>query len=395
MRRRKRSKNKITQVRHTSRSAVFVTKTNFDELCRGHYTPLDRIPEVVACARKIAELLASATIHLMSNTEAGDVRITNELSRKIDIEPMPTMTRQTWMEAIVMTLLLYGKGNAVVVPHTWSGLLESLEPISAERISFEPSGYRDYKILIDGSPRDPSKVLHFVYNPDKTYLWLGKGINTTIKDVADNLTQSRKTEKAFMTSEYKPSIIVKVDGMIDQFATPEGRQVLIEDYMHPAEQGQPWMIPGEQFDVQQIRPLTLSDLAIYDSMTINKKMVAALFGVPAFVVGAGEYNRDEWNTFIQTRIMSLAKGIAAEMTKKLILSPQWYLQLNIWSLMDYDLQKVSGVLLAGADRGFVNGDEWRDRMHMNPAGLKEYKVLENYIPYDMSGQQKKLTQEGD
>ena len=54
------------------------------------------------------------------------------------------------------------------------------------------------------------------------------------------------------------------------------------------------------------------------------------------------------------------------------------------------MQGMSEVLLAGADRGFVNGDEWRDRMHMTPAGLTEYKVLENYIPYDKSGEQNKL-----
>ena len=32
-------------------------------------------------------------------------------------------------------------------------------------------------------------------------------------------------------------------------------------------------------------------------------------------------------------------------------------------------------------------------MHLAPAGLKEYKVLENYLPYDMSGKQKKLIQD--
>jgi hypothetical protein len=51
------------------------------------------------------------------------------------------------------------------------------------------------------------------------------------------------------------------------------------------------------------------------------------------------------------------------------------------------------VLLAGADRGYVNGDEWRDRMHMEPAGLTEYVRLENYIPTDMAGAQKKLVQD--
>lgn len=375
------------------RSVVFVEGSYFDGICSNGYTSLDRIPEVVACARKIAELLGSATIHLMSNTEDGDKRIINELSRTIDINPMPNMTRSTWMEAIIMTLLLYGKGNAIVVPHTWKGYLESLEPISAERVSFNPDGYRDYKVLIDGTPRDPSGVLHFVYNPDRHYLWKGMGVSTSIKDVMENLVQGRHTEKAFMSSEYKPSIIVKVDAMADEFSTPEGRQVLIDSYMKPAQKGEPWLIPAEQFDIQQVKPLTLADLAINDTMTLDKRMIAAMFGVPAFIVGVGEYNRDEWNTFVQTKIMSLAKAIAAEMTKKLILSPQWYLALNVWSLMDYDIEKVSQVLLAGADRGYVNGDEWRDRMHMDPAGLKEFKILENYIPYDMSGLQKKLIQE--
>ena len=79
------------------------------------------------------------------------------------------------------------------------------------------------------------------------------------------------------------------------------------------------------------------------------------------------------------------------MTRALIVSEKWYLRFNFWSMLDFDLKSTSEILLAGADRGYVNGDEWRDRMHMTPAGLKDYKILENYIPYDMSGKQKKLT----
>lgn len=377
------------------RAVVFAPGSFFDEICTSGYTPLTKIPEVVACARKIAELIGSATIHLMNNTEDGDERIVNNLSRLIDIEPMPNMTRSTWMEGIVMTMLLYGKGNAVVQPHTWEGYFQSLEPISASRVGFNAIGYRDYRITIDGKPKDPKNLLHFVYNPDRTYLWKGNGVTVALKDVLDNLVQARATEKAFMSSEYKPSIIVRVDSMIEEISSPEGRQKIIDDYMKPAQKGQPWLIPAEQFDIQQVKPLTLGDLAINDSVTLDKRMVAALFGVPAWVVGVGEYKKDEWNMFIQTKIMSMAKAIASEMTKKLILNPSWYLTFNVWSLMDYDLKSVSDVLLAGSDRGFVNGDEWRDRVHMNPAGLKEYRVLENYIPWEMSGQQKKLIQDGE
>ena len=377
------------------RSVVFASGSLFDDVCRANYTSMDKIPEVVACVRKIAELIGSATIHLMSNTESGDVRIINELSRAIDIEPMPTMTRQTWIEAIVETLLLHGQGNAIVIPHTWQGYLQSLEPIAAQRVTFEPIGYRDYKVIIDGVPKDPKNLIHFVYNPDKLYLWKGEGVTVCLRDVLNNLVQARTTERAFMTSDYKPAVIIKVDSMVADMSNPTARQKLIDSYIKPQKEGEPWLVPAEQFDVEQVKPLTLADLAISDSVKVNKQMVAALFGVPAWVVGAGEYNRDEWNTFIQTTIMSLAKGIASEMTKKLIINPKWYLAFNVWSLLDYDLKTISDVLLSGADRGYICGDEWRDRLHMNPAGLKEFKILENYIPYDMSGSQKKLIQSGE
>lgn len=362
------------------------------DICVPGYTRLDQNPEVLACMRKISELLGSITIHLMNNTADGDVRITNELSRLVDINPMPTMTRSTWMEGIVENMLVRGKGNAVVVPHTYQGYIQSLEPITASRVQFQPvpGSYRDYKVLIDGQPKDPSNLLHFVYNPDETYLWKGCGVTAALKDIVQNLRQATRTEKAFMSSEYKPSIIVKVDALTDEFASPAGRQKLIDSYVKPSTPGQPWIIPAEQFSVEQVKPLTLSDLAISDTVQLDKRTVAALFGVPPYVVGVGEYKRDEYNAFIQGKIMTLAKAISQELTKKLLINPAWYWRLNVWSLIDYDLQTTSNVLLAGADRGFVCGDEWRDRLHMAPAGLKEFKILENYIPYDLSGSQKKL-----
>lgn len=372
--------------------AAFVLGDFFEDCCCSGYTRLSDNPEIQTACLRIAELIGSMTIYLMENTPDGDRRILNELSRKIDIEPNGNMTRSHWMTANVMNMLLYGKGNAVCVPHTYEGTLQSLEPISASRVTFrpEPNSYRDYRVLIDGVSRDPNNLLHFVYNPDPTYLWMGRGVTVTLKDIANNLKQAQATENAFMSSEWKPAIIVKVDAMSDEFATPAGRQKLLDSYVKPSQPGEPWMIPAEQIDVEQVRPLTLADLAIKDTVELDKKTVAAVIGVPAFLLGVGEFNRDEWNNFVQTKVRAIALNIQQQMTRCLILSPKWYIFLNYWSLMDYDLKATSDILLAGSDRGFVNGDEWRDRMHLPPAGLKEYKVLENYIPYDMSGDQHKL-----
>ena len=387
--RRMKQKRDSTPTQAVNSVAVWL---NDNETCVSGYTSLDQNPEIMTACRRIAQLIGATTIYLMNNTADGDVRITNELSRAVDIEPMPNTTRSTWMEFIVMTMLLYGKGNAIVQPHTWKGYLQSLEPIAADRVSFLPVGNsrRDYRVLIDGVAKDPANLCHVVLNPDKYYFWKGRGISVSLKELADNLKQARHTEKAFMASEYKPSIIVKVDALTEEFSSPEGRQRLLDSYVKPSRAGEPWLIPAEQFQVEQVRPLSLADLAIADTVTLDKKAVAAIIGVPPYMLGVGEYNAGEYNAFIKNVIMPMCKSIAQELTKKLLINPAWYWQFNAWALIDYDMAQVSNLLLAGADRGFVNGDEWRDRMHMSPAGLKEYNILENYLPIDRIGDQKKL-----
>ena len=388
-------KKRKRQIREQARTSPVALWLKDEDICCSGYTRLSDNPEIQTGCMRIAELIGSMTIKLMSNTEDGDIRIQNELSRKIDINPNGNMTRIQWMTAIVMNLLLYGEGNSIVVPHTYGGILQSLEPISASRVTFMPVGnsYRDYKVLIDGVARNPNDLLHFAYNPDPYYLWKGRGITFSLKDIAKNLKQAQKTENAFMSSKWKPSIIVKVDALTDEFSSPEGRQKLLDSYVKPAQDGEPWLIPAEQFQVEQVRPLTLSDLAIKDTVELDKRTVASVLGVPPFLLGIGDFKREEWNNFIQGRLRPIVLTIQQEMTRGLILSPKWYLDFNVWSLMDYDMKSMSDILLSGSDRGFVNGDEWRTRMHLAPAGLKEYKILENYLPYDMSGKQKKLIQD--
>jgi len=363
--------------------------------CPG-YVNLEDSPEITAGVLRIAELIGSITIHLMNNTEHGDERIVNELSRMIDITPAPSMTRQKFITFVVKTMLLKGQGNAVVLPHTRAGYLKKLEPIAADRVSFLPVGRSDYRVLIDGREYKPNDVLHFTYNPDDLYPWKGKGINTTVREVANGLRQAQKTKVGFLSSEYKPNMIVKVDAQDANFNDPTKREQILDDYVETTGAGKPWVIPAEMFDVQSVKPLTLKDLAISEDMELDKKTVASILGVPSFVLGVGDYKQAEWNNFVQNTIGPLCVGIQQEMTDKLILSPNWFLRFNILSLMDWDIKTITSVFTSLNDRGIVDGNEVRDRLGMSPRdGLDELVRLENYIPADMAGNQKKLNQEGD
>lgn len=358
--------------------------------CRG-YTRLSQNPEVLTAVDTIARLVGAMTIHLMQNTERGDVRVVNGLSNILDINPNKLMTRSNFVRWIVRTMLLDGDGNAVVWPRTRAGYLRELIPIPAAFTSFVPDGDFAYKVYVAGREYRPDRVLHFVLNPGDYYPWLGTGYRIALSDVTTNLKQAAATEKGFMSSKWKPSLIVKVDALVDEFSSPEGRDKLLQSYARSGEAGEPWLIPAEQFDVQQVKPLTLSDLALADFVKLDKQTVAAILGVPPFVLGVGEFKRDAWNSFISTSIMPLAQNIQQEFTRKLLYSPDYYFRFNSRSLYNYDLKDMASVADDQFVRGIMTGNEVRDWLGLSPLdGLDELVILENYIPRGMIGDQSKL-----
>ena len=372
------------------RSVAFVTNSGWETLECAGYMSLAHNPEVTTAVDTIARLIGSMTIHLMENTENGDIRARNELSRKVDIDPNQHMTRSAFVQWIIKTMMLDGNGNAVVYPETRRGILRNLQPIPAAFASFIPDGF-GYKVVISGREYDPDNVLHFVLNPGSYYPWLGEGYRVALSDVANNLKQAAATEKGFMSSKWKPSIIVKVDSLTDEFSSPEGRRKLLEDYIETTEAGEPWMIPADQFSVEQVRPLTLSDLALADFVQLDKRTVAAILGVPPFVLGVGDFHREAWNNFISSTIMPIARAIEQELTRKLLVSPNWFFRFNVRSLYNYELRDMAQVADDQFVRGIMTGNEVRDWIGMPPLeGLNELVILENYIPRGMIGEQNKL-----
>ena len=365
---------------------------SFDNLeCRG-YTSLAHNPEVCTAVDTIARLVGAMTIHKLRNTGRGDVRVLDEISEIVDIRPNRNMTRSNFVQWIVKTMLLDGNGNAVVWPTTRRGVLRELQPIPSAFVSFIPTEIiGSYRVAITGEEFDPERLLHFAVNPGSLHPWKGEGYRVALADVANNLRQAATTEKGFMASKWKPSIIVKVDALTEEFASPAGRRKLLESYAQGSEAGEPWLIPAEQFEVQQVKPLTLSDLALADFVKLDKQTVATILGVPPFVLGVGEFKREAWNSFISTTIMPLAQNIQQELTRKLLTAPDEFFRFNPRSLMNYSMDELVHAGAEMVDRMAMRRNEWRDWMGLEPdPDMDELLALENYIPANRLGDQNKL-----
>jgi HK97 family phage portal protein len=358
------------------------------------YTRLSDNPEVQTCVGVIADFVSDMTIHLMANTKKGDVRIINELSRKIDINPCGNMTRKHFISWIVKTMLI--EGNAIVYPeYTREGLIKDLRPVSRRGVRFEKNG-KSYVIIRGDKKYDPDEVLHFVFNPDIDNPWKGRGFTVELRDVIQTLAQSSATKREFLTNQFRPSIIVGVQALAGELTSEEGRIEIGKKFGLETQDGKPWIVPAGVMDVHQVKPLTLTDLAINDNVVLDKKTVAGLFGVPAYYLGVGEFNEKEHNSFIRTRVMSVAMIIQQTLTKGLLLSPELYFRFNPRSLYSYSLGELATVGGNLSSRGIMSGNEVRDWIGLSPRdGLDELTILENFIKLEDIGKQLKLLQEGE
>lgn len=362
-----------------------------DEIIPEGYVSLDRSEEVRQAVHKIADLVSNMTVKVMENGENGDNRIKDGLSRRLDITPNALMTRKTFVYNVVRDLCIYG--NAVAFPKVEGDFVKEILPIPMNGVSFCKTNFDTYTITANGKTYAPDELLHFVLNPGEENPFVGEGFTPQIRRCIRDQAQAQATSSAFLKSKWKPGLIISTQSDSEELEDKEKRRAILDSYTETTEAGEPWLIPAGEIEVEKVQPLTLKDLAISESVELNKRTIAAAFGMPAFMLGVGDFNLEAYNNFIATTILSFAKIIEQELTRKLIASPTRYVEFNSRSLLQYSLTDKITYIKEMSAMGIINRNEARNELGLSPVdidGMNEYQALENYIPVDRLGDQKKL-----
>ena len=374
---------------NTNTVGYFLSEDAKDLLVSG-YTRLADSPEVLTAINQIADLVSNMTIQLMKNDEKGDVRVKNELSRLVDIKPNSYQTRKSFIFWVVKTMML--NGNAIVMPITRNGKVVELRPLPNNKTQIIADSADDFSYVITYNSKAyaPNDLLHFVLNPKDDKPFEGTSYRVSLSDVTHNLKQASNTKRSFMASEYMPSLVMFVDSDVD--LDEDEREKFEEKYLKRKDKNKPLLLPDGMIKFESIKPLTLEDLAIHESIKIDKQTVASILGIPPFVLGVGTYSKDEWNSFVNTKIMSIAQ-IVQQTLNTLIVEDDMYFSFNPRSLYNYSLVEQVQAITALVKVNTLRRNEGRNWLGLPPdAEMDDLIVLENYLLQQDLSKQGKLNQ---
>lgn len=386
-----------TRAAPTTQTVIqYVSQGNWQNVLAGGYTSLADNPDVRIAVDRIADLVSNMAIHLLQNTDTGDMRVHNELEHLIDVNPAKNMTRKAWVTKIIRDLFLYGDGNSIaqIVVQPGTSYLSELRPLDMSYVTYQFDAISNQVLTFyNGEQLDDDEIVHFLINPNPHYPQVGTGYRRILSQVLGNLTQAGKTKAEFMTGKNMPSVIVKVDADSEELASAAGREEVRHKYLDTTNVGDPWIIPAETLDISTVKPLTLQDIALNESVQIDKRTVARMFGVPPFWLGVGEFNKEEYNNTVNTTIASLGQMFAQTLTKDILYDPTWYFSFSPRSLFAYDINELVSAGVQLQDRATIDRNEMRGWIGLEPRDdMQDILMLENYLPTDKLGDQKKLNE---
>lgn len=407
--------NEQPEKRKQQTTPIPISNAGIDDcLPLGYSRVIDNI-HIQTCINYIANVISSSNLMLLENGDTGDKRVYNELINLIDRQPTPYLTKQVWLSNIVRNMVSYG--NAIIKPSFINKkqpysqvLLEGLYPLDMGYITLTHDTtdkiIKNYIIRYKGLEYKDKDVLNFTYNVDTERPYIGKGIQLTARDLIRNITQLNKTKNKILSTEGRPQLLLFYDGLWKSLGRLDDEQITDEDQKYIDWQTKRMkqgldnglvVMPGDStLEIRELKPLSLKDLAIAENLELDLKTCAKLLGVPLFAVGLADFNKDEYDNFINTIIKPIIRCIEQELTAKLILNPKWYIKFNIRSLNNYTSTEALKIIDTMFTKGLMTGNEAREFMGMGRLeGLDELIILENFVPIDRLGDQKKLNSEGE
>jgi HK97 family phage portal protein len=361
------------------------------------------ISTVYACVRLIAESLATFPLKIYEQQDNGRREATDHtLSYLLGCQPNPEMAAFTFLETIAGCAALTGNAYAEIVcdsKRTVTGLYP-LHPLKTTPVR-DASGAIVYETS-DGMQDGRTRIIqakNIIHVP--LFGWDGLMGLSPIQQARQTLGLSVATLKQgarFFGNGSRPGGLLAPKAPI----TPtQGKQMIEfwETQSSGVNQGRIAFIPAD-WNYTQLG-LSLQDSQFLESRAFSRTEIAALFRVPAHMVGdtsrLSNANHEQSSlSLLQDTLQPYLVKIEQELMRKLLpptgrVQSKFFIRFDVQERLRTDLKTLSDSLSQQHLSGFITANEGRKQLGLNPVGSEgdvlinpvntiNAKIFENWNP---------------
>jgi len=360
----------------------------------------DKVSTVFTCIKILSETISRIPLNIYDNTDDG--RIVDKTDYRYPIlhyNPNNWTSNQVFIQALEYWRNLKGNSFARIY-RTPAGLVKSLVLIPPSKVTgYTVVNDELYYIILNDSNIEETinstDILHF-RGITKDGIW---GINP-LEAVRQNVSASFKALNAvdsfYSNNAMSPKAIKSTISGANQKAMLDAVEEFKQKYAGPSNAGQMIVLPPNS----SIEDLTLNfaDAEFVNTMKLNAQTIAALFGIPSWMVGILEqtkYSSVETTAmeFKNTTLAPIGRMYRQEFESKLLTTEERLagksIEFNFNAFVELDsttrIANLKNLLMMGA---ITPNDICRREGYETFEGGDLHVMPANYVPIEKLGEEK-------
>ena len=355
-----------------------------------------RVGTVLACVNVIAQTVGTLPLLLYRRVGDGKTRVdADPLAELLRWKPNPFQTSTEWREQIMSHALLHGNAYCEIV--RVDGYVRELNVLDPRAMQVEQGAYgptyiyqsadagrREFRLSYPG---EPAKILHL--RGLATSGLVGRSLIADASDIIDTAHSAQVYGRTLLENDATPSLVLKHPQILDEEAAARLKDSWRSAYGGARKAGGIAVLE-EGMSLDKIS-MTNEDLQLLETRKFTRSEIAALFRVPAHMIGDLErstFSNIEHQAieFVQHCIRPWAVRFEQVLHATLLSdSPQqkrsYFFEFQLDGLLRGDIQSRYQAYQVGRQAGFLSINDIRRLENMDPvSGGDDYLEPLNMQP---------------
>lgn len=335
-----------------------------------------RIGTVHACVRILSDAVASLPLQIYRRLDAGgrERATSHPLYELLHTRPNPWQSSMDWRSQMMDHLLLRGNYYAAILRHG-DDIVDDLIPFNPDAVNVEqlPDYTLRYKVRRPGGDQvtlEQRDMLHIRGLSSNGFT--GRGVIQDAREMFGSALATQEYAARLFSQDATPGIVLKTKGKITGDGAIERLRETWEGGSMGVRNSHRTRILEDGMEIDRLS-MTAEDSQFIETRKMQRSEIAALFGVPLFLLQANEVTATYASaeqfmlSFVTHSVRPWLVRIEQALHNQLFTAPRAYFpEHNMDGILRADIKTRYEAYKIALDTGILSKNEARSKENENP-----------------------------